>query len=568
MEISPDKIEDLIARRLLTQAEESMKQSPTSQTKATRKSPVRRKSEVLVRPDFIKLEKNLVSLGFFTPSSRRIKNEKSKTIVFTRFVDGNRVEAKVTVVPAALFGLPVTADQDKYFAFQKLVTDIFQQEGRVANPIGFSSSELLHLLNQADAGKNYQDVSEWLDLMTATTIISEGAVYLAGKKVHAKDRFHIFDRAVSVGKEIEPGVIADKNYVWLSDWQLENINNNYLLPTDFATYTRLKNHIAKALVPLLQIWLFASREEGRFEKRYGEICQILAIREYRHLSEIKRNFSPSLDELKAHGYISGWKIEKTNDRKSYKVIFFHGDKFQRDLNPKLYKADLAESEALALADSGQNAESEQGSATDESTALLLALTDRGIAKTTALKLLASLAEGQRVLDQLEWGDHLVKQAPGNFRNPPGFYIHLLKENITVPDDFETSRKRRLREKARAERAREEHQRMKLELAYNEYLSGEVDRYIATEQGRLEFEEVAEAQRARLLASHKYTRTWPAETVTRLVQNVARSEVLQNRIKPISFEEFCDDPRYVHLRSAAIAEDEADNPIAGEASSDA
>ena len=175
----------------------------------------------------------------------------------------------------------------------------------MANPIGFSSSELLHLLNQADAGKNYQDVSEWLDLMTATTIISEGAVYLAGKKVHAKDRFHIFDRAVSVGKEIEPGVIADKNYVWLSDWQLENINNNYLLPTDFAAYTRLKNHIAKALVPLLQVWLFATRGQGRFEKRYGEICQILAIREYRHLSEIKRNFSPSLTRphrrLNLHG---------------------------------------------------------------------------------------------------------------------------------------------------------------------------------------------------------------------------------------------------------------------------
>lgn len=558
MEISSDKIEDLIARRLLTQAEEAMKQSPTSQTKPTRKTPVRRKSEALVRPDFIKLEKNLVSLGFFTPSSRRIKNEKSKTIVFTRFVDGNRVEAKVTVVPAALFGLPVTADQDKYFAFQKLVTDVFQQEGRVANPIGFSSSELLHLLNQADAGKNYQDVSEWLDLMTATTIISEGAVYLAGKKVHAKDRFHIFDRAVSVGKEIEPGVIADKNYVWLSDWQLENINNNYLLPTDFAAYTRLKNHIAKALVPLLQVWLFATRGQGRFEKRYGEICQILAIREYRHLSEIKRNFSPSLDELKAHGYISGWKIEKTSDRKSYKVIFLHGDKFQRDLNPKLHKADSTEPELLALADSGQNAEPEEGGAPDDTAGVLLALTKRGIAKTTARRLLASLADSQQVLDQLEWGDHLVSQAPGNFRNPPGFYIHLLKENITVPEDFETSRKRRLREESRTKRAREEHERMKQEQAYNEYLSGEVDRYIAAEQRRLEFEELAEAQRAKLLANHKYTRTWPAETLTRLAQNAARSEILNSRITPLSFEQFCDDPRYGHLRSAAFAGDEADN----------
>ena len=46
------------------------------------------------------------------------------------------------------------------------------------------------------------------------------------------------------------GTIADANYVWLSEWQLENINQNFLLPIDLFTYRQLKNHIAKALVPL------------------------------------------------------------------------------------------------------------------------------------------------------------------------------------------------------------------------------------------------------------------------------------------------------------------------------
>lgn len=556
MEISPDKIEDLIARRLLTQAEEGMKQSPTIQKKPTRKPPARRDSQTLARPDIIKLEKNLVSLGFFTPSSRRIKNEKAKAISFTRFVDGNRIEAKVTIVPAALFGLPITADQDKYFAFQKIVTDIFLQEGRVTNPIGFSSSELLYLLNQADAGKNYQEVSEWLDLMTATTIISEGAVYLAGKKVHAKDRFHIFTRAVSVGKEIEPGVTADKNYVWLSDWQLENINNNYLLPTDFDTYTRLKNHIAKALVPLLQIWLFASRDEGRFEKRYGEICQILAIREYRHLSEIKRNFVPSLEELKSHGYISGWKVEKTSDRKSYKVIFLHGDKFQRMLNPNQHRVSQEE---IVREEIASVPDLEEGGAPDAQTGFLLALTNRGIAKTTARKLLANLAEGQPVLDQLEWGDHLIRQAPGNFRNPPGFYIHLIKENITVPEEFETSRKRQLREEAYAQRAEAEHEQLKLEVAYEEYLSEEVDRYIATEEGQVEYDKLVKAKKTELRTKYKYTISWDAEMITKLAQGAARSEIKRNSISPLDYDQFVDEYRKGNFQPTVFTEDTGDLP---------
>src|SRR5579871_5442512 len=41
---------------------------------------------------FTKVEKSLASLGFFTPSSRRIKNEKVKRVSFTRDVDGKRME--------------------------------------------------------------------------------------------------------------------------------------------------------------------------------------------------------------------------------------------------------------------------------------------------------------------------------------------------------------------------------------------------------------------------------------------------------------------------------------------
>jgi hypothetical protein len=67
------------------------------------------------------------------------------------------------------------------------------------------------------------------------------------------------DRAVSFGRELAPGKVADKNFVWLSERQLDNINNNYLMPIHLETYRHLKNHIAKALVPLLQIWLFAER---------------------------------------------------------------------------------------------------------------------------------------------------------------------------------------------------------------------------------------------------------------------------------------------------------------------
>jgi hypothetical protein len=124
------------------------------------------------------------------------------------------------------------------------------------------------------------------------------------------------------------GAIADQNYVWLSEWQLENINQNHLLPVDLETYRQLKNHIAKALVPLLQVWLYATLDVGSFEKRYRDFCQIVNITEYKHPSKIKEKLGPSLDELQRHRFISGWRIQPTSDGDDFKVIFVHGEKFR------------------------------------------------------------------------------------------------------------------------------------------------------------------------------------------------------------------------------------------------
>ncbi len=55
------------------------------------------KPNTLAEPDFVRMEKNIAGFGFFTPSSKRIKNV-PKVIKFTQTVDGSRVEARV--IPA------------------------------------------------------------------------------------------------------------------------------------------------------------------------------------------------------------------------------------------------------------------------------------------------------------------------------------------------------------------------------------------------------------------------------------------------------------------------------------
>src|SRR5712692_9505862 len=176
----------------------------TGETKvATRNSPP------LPSTSFAKIEKSLASLGFFTPSSRRIKNQKMKRISMIREIDGKRVEVSAEIHPSAVFGLPVTADQDKYLALQKIITNTLQAEGKITNPIRFKSADLLRILDTSrKSGKNYKEVSEWLDVMSATSIFSDGALYVSGKEQFVRDRFRVFDRAVSVGNIANPSFVG------------------------------------------------------------------------------------------------------------------------------------------------------------------------------------------------------------------------------------------------------------------------------------------------------------------------------------------------------------------------
>jgi hypothetical protein len=443
--------------------------------------------EGFMTSDFIKVEKNLTSLGFFTPSTHKIRTPQAKEVSFIRTHEGKRERVSVTIAPSVLSSLPTTADQDKYLALQKLITDRRQDGEAIRNPISFTSAELLRSLDRrVDAGKNYEDIELWLDRMTSTTVISKSAVYFAGRKSWATDRFHVFERAVSIGQELPDGTVADKNYVWLSEWQLENINNNYVLPIDFETYKSLKNYISKALVPILQVWLYTSQEEGSFEKRYDEFCQYLNVRQYDHLSKIKEKLSPALDELVAHGYISSWRIERASDGETYKVVLHHGRKFYADGRKRLAqkatatrKASRNRPEQLALVtqDREQSTRARKSVTTEtltgEESVLIEKLLEHGMHRETAMKLVkTTLEEVRRQLEYLPY--RTVKKNKGGLLRdailgswtPPDDYLEIKKRQLEQQESQERLKRKKIEEAETASRRKSDEERQR---AYYKYL---------------------------------------------------------------------------------------------------
>lgn len=431
-------------------------------------------SPQLPAPTFSKVDNNLTSVGFFTASSKRSRQESEKTINIT----DQGVERRITILAGGKLGQPITQDQDYWLALMKLVSEQVQQTGKLENAFSFTTAELLKILGQSHCGKNYQTFLEWADVMTYTGV--KGGVYDAAKKRWLIDRTHVLERFVTVGKELPDGTIADKNYVWFSEWQLDNINSGKLIPIELSTYTQLNTNIAKTLVPHLQEWLFASQRDKRFEKRYEDLCQLLGIRAYDYLSKIEEKLAPALDELVAHGYISEWKIEPTADGKGYKLVVWHGGKYFTDRQSRLKGKLLVDPPSAGKPRHPrqqrlQLSEPKDAPAPVVATdpAMVAALTLRGIGEMDARQLLASLPPGQPVIAQLEWADYQIARKRGGIENPPGFYISLLQRNVPVPASFLTTRKSKelkaarqaceqalLEQRQEAERAeREEHARI-------------------------------------------------------------------------------------------------------------
>jgi hypothetical protein len=231
------------------------------------------------------------------------------------------------------------------------------------------------------------------------------------------------------------------------------------------------------------------------------------------LSLIRRQLEPSLSELTSHGYLAGWSLEDTSDGRAYKIVATHGNKFYRD---QKIRSPLTSPTLLP--------------GTEPS--LISQLKQRGVNEIQAKRLLRSLPEGQPVRDQLEYGDCLIRNARETIKNPPGFYVYLLRENITPPEEFETSAKLQMRKQQAANEQSEQVRKIRLEHSWLEFCQSQIRERI---DGMEE-----EARKAALGQKMRgVRRQWghlPEATIEEIAYRQLENDVRQNLPLP-TFEEF-------------------------------
>jgi len=383
---------------------------------------------VSVSVDLIRFEKNLLQIGFFSAHDTRHTNQTTRRIEQWVVRKGQKTRVSAEFRGSGELGLPSTSDRDKYIAFMKIAMDRKAKVGVLENPIRFTGYQMLKELGLTFSGENYEDINRWGQRMADATITSEQVIYLAARKKYANKTLHVFRSFLRAGKSDLDDTARSEHYeVVLEDWLLENLNQSYVVPEDFNAYRTLRRPTAKGIFGYLHIWFHAS--QGRpVEKDYGELCMLLNVPVYQHLSKVRETMGRSLDELREIGYLSDWMVRPMVTKNGFKLVLKPGDKLLHVLALSRRKT-LSES-PLALSESPLALNREQQDAKE-------ALKAWGISESRAEELVRA-EEPEIIQQQIQYTRHLLAHSRrGRIENPAGFLIYSIEARVPVPVTFLT-----------------------------------------------------------------------------------------------------------------------------------
>lgn len=419
-----------------------------------------------VAVDLIRFEKNLLQIGFFGAHDTRHRNQSTRRIEQWMNRNGQKIRVAAEFRGSEELGLPSTSDRDKYIAFMKIAMEQKTRFGKLENPVRFTGYHMLKEQGLSFSGENYEDINRWGQRMADTSITSEQVIYLAARKKYTNKTVHVFRSFTRAGQSnTDDTGRAEAFEVVLEEWLLENLNQSYVIPEDFTAYRALKRPTAKGIFGYLHLWFHAS--QGRaMEKDYAELCMLLNIPVYRHLSKIKETMGRSLDELVEIRYLSAWDIKPMLTKPGYKLVLGPGEELLHVLAISRRKqlGEPVVHEVLSF----------------EQQRSLQSLTERGISPHKAAALVTRFSPNS-ILDQIEYAEFLLaRDRRKRIDNPAGFIIYVIENQIQIPANFPTSRSIQEQNAMTARAEESELARLEAEQRYRQYIDDAIDQALKTQ----------------------------------------------------------------------------------------
>jgi len=486
---------------------------------------------ISVDVDLVRFEKNLLQIGFFGANDARDKNRTSRRIEQVVFRNGHKIKVAAEFRGSEALGLPSTTDRDKFIALLKIVSEDRARTGQITNPIRFSGYRMIQELGLSRNGEIYEEILRWGKRMTDTTITSEQVVYRAAKKVYSDEVLHVFRSFRRTGSSNLNGTEKQEHYeVVLEDWLVENLNQRYVIPEDFNAYKQLTRPTAKGIFGNLHLWFHAS--QGRqVEKDYAELCNLLNVQVYPHLSKIKSTMGLALNELVKIKYLSRWDVQPMSSKEGYKIVMNAGEELLRILKnsrPERREISVAEPELINPASfPALSAEEEES---------LKILQSHGVLPAKAIQLLKEHGP-DKVTDTVEYLETRMKRGKRSVvENPAGLIIYSLENSLPMPIGFISSRRRRAADEIIERQRDEQAARREAEFVYERWVDNKRQQALSERYPETELQAKLEEIVSKRSKTDDVFRRVPVKHRADLALQIISKEIRDNLALP-SFEEW-------------------------------
>jgi hypothetical protein len=469
-----------------------------------------------------------------------------------------QVELSWRVSPSRDYGEP---RQLAYKIDTLIVNRRIDEEGRPLPPmIALGSIRQICRDLGINEGKGSNDVKRAI-LQNSSAFISAKLTYKGNDGVVRKlDTNFARYSVIFTGEKLPDGRSADGVYLIPTEPYREVLNNARVRPLNYD-YLRKLPPTQQRFYEIVSYQIFATLKHRQDEAKmtYSEYCTYSAQERHLDRARVQKQMYKVHRPHLASGYLKSVRYQETSDsegKPDWLIYYVPGPKARAEYHTFSNAGRLPETVIEAGSAPEGNSRPKMGLAKRRSVGprqkslrfetsteeeaqcagepVLAELMRRGIGEGKARELLTG-ADPKIIFDQLEWGDHQIRAADGGIRNPPGFYIHLIEQKITPPEDFETSRRRQARQAAVAAESIVQRDRFEAEEAYHSYRADAVKDHIAT---CLQPEDMERFINLHIDRRRKepWAKNLPPQTIREIAERDVHREIAEN-LSLLSFDAF-------------------------------
>lgn len=268
----------------------------------------------LIRPE-LNLEK---WPGMWRPPNfpSNVKRVLEKEVILA---DGNKLTARVTILPSPELGTLTTEDQKALYG----IILLWEQQGK-PQELAFSIRNLLKTLGKTYGSHEREALIDSLKRLKQVSITWENSFYdkQRGRTVQRIDLFNIFSQ-VTINTETGYQTKKEQCAVTFAPLIDSNLRLNYTLPTRFKVLLGFRGGVAQLIYKYLEPRLY---KQTRHERKTGELLQEIGINSarYKKLSNRVSLIQSALRELEGvpiqDGILHIIVEPSTDDRDDHKLV--------------------------------------------------------------------------------------------------------------------------------------------------------------------------------------------------------------------------------------------------------